>query len=594
MNKRCIAVKAMLLGIPIQYNKHEDWLRLCGPIGNDTELVVFEEIDEIADWAFADNINLNEIQFSSKLKMIGHCAFLNCKNVKKLSMKTENGEIIYFDDVNIFIKQFKGIVESGAFENCFGNSILVNVDSENEEKTHLKFENALCPAPFYKKRDEEIFVKILSDNDDGKLHISLINYEMILYDMQYFNLEHQENEKIYYRPYFYEFLTERKDGIFSEFVTKHLDMWMIGKVVSYEDNNSYEHSLKGEVLFSASPIRFEKMQLVIQDAMAPTQVTDKIKKVYELTNAYKVQSGNKMAVLDPIIKSIIDGANPDLIKVFNVGQAACNYIYFDNMKRVMFDVGYSYKKEDYKDICIKKNRFIFENCKPHLIILSHWDLDHIMGVAYSKDSLFKVNWIAPSMEKLPNRQYSISAARLAKYLCWKKKLYLIDEGLNGENIFYSGSFQIWKGEGKGNTDKLKSKGKVVSVKGVEIKGLNKANNIGLIITLKNNNNEMLLPGDCEYLMIPSKIYSHNTRYDTMIVPHHGSSMALIRPRRHPKVKGRKENVIISAGYNTYKPRHPWEGQIKFLKRLKYNVYQTSNDCKNGYLIKIDLKSNNIL
>lgn len=278
MNKKHLAVKAKLLGIPIQYDEDEDWLILCGPIGNSTELVVFEEIDEIADWAFADNINLNEIQISSKLKRIGHCAFINCKNIKKISMKVETGEVIYFDDLNKFIKQFKGIVESGAFENCFGKSILVNVDSEKEESTHLEFEKALCPAPFYKNRDEEIFVKILSDNDDGKLHISLINYEMILYDMQYLNLENQENEKFYYRPYFYEFLAERKENIFSEFVTNHLNMWMIGQVISSEYINSNDHILKGEVLFSASPIRFENMQLVILDRLAPIEVRDNIKK----------------------------------------------------------------------------------------------------------------------------------------------------------------------------------------------------------------------------------------------------------------------------------------------------------------------------
>lgn len=310
-------------------------------------------------------------------------------------------------------------------------------------------------------------------------------------------------------------------------------------------------------------------------------------------NAFNVNLGNKGTVLDPVINKVIRGTNPDLIKIYNVGQAACNYIYLDNNKKVMFDVGYSYRKEDYENTFINNNKFIFKHCKPDLIILSHWDLDHIMGVAYSKNSLFQVNWIAPSMLQLPEGQYSVSAARLAKYLCWKRKLYIIDEDLNGQDVFNSSSFQIWKGKGHGNTNKLRRNGRIVSINGIEIKGLNKANNVGLILKLTKNNNDMLLPGDCEYQMLPSLLYNHRIRYDNIIVPHHASNMPLLRPRRRSKIKGLKDKAFISAGHNSYSPKHPWIEHIKFLKRIKYNVYQTSCDCKNGYFIGIDLDTNSI-
>lgn len=593
MKKEAKLAVANLLGYFIEYDKIEDYARLCGCTCNVTKLVVIEEIDEIDDWAFSYNMNLEEIHLNYTLRKIGHCAFLNCKNLKRLSFKDETGKMTYFDDFNKFYNEFNGIIEPGAFENCFGNSILVNIDSKNEKKTHLEFEKALSPSPFYENQDEEIFVKILSDDNDGRLHFSLINYQMIVYDLQYFDRENQNNKNAYYRPYFYEFLTESKEKKDND-VFKYLGMWMIGKLINSKNINSYEHSFTGEVLFSASPFRFENMQLVILDRLAPAIVAEKIKQIYELSHANRVNLENKTHVLEPIIKEVVYGANADTIKVYNVGQAMCNYIYLNNLRRVMFDVGYSYRKEDYKDIYINKNKFVFENCKPHLIILSHWDLDHILGVAYSKESMFKVNWIAPSMEKLPSSQYSISAARLAKYLAWKNILYLIDEELNGKNIFCLDSFQIWKGEGKQNTSRLNKSGNIISVNGVKIKGLNKANNIGLIIKLKTNNNSILLPGDCEYQMIPKEIYSHSVRYENMIIPHHGSNMALIRCRRIPKIKGRKDNAIISSGYNTYTPRHPWEVHAKFLNRLKYNIYKTSCDCKNGYLIKIDLENNNIL
>lgn len=590
MNKILIA---RLLGYDITYDEIEDCVQLYGYIDNLESLLVIDIIDEIGDWAFAGNVNLVEIIISYKLKKIGHCAFLNCKNLKKISYKDENGKVTDFDDLDEFYSVFSGEVKSGAFENCFGSSILVNKNIGDKDDIQIQFEKALNPFPSEKDQNKEVFLKILSNNDDGMLHISLINYQMIIYDLQYFDVEALNNEGIYYRPYFYEFFISIKEIKYSEYVLNHLDTWLVGSLSYSENVKSSENIFVGEVFFSASPFSFRNIKLVILDKSAPTEVIGQIKKIYELKNANKVNQGNKTCLLKPIVKSIVDGANATTIKVYNVGQAACNYIYLDNNKRIMFDIGYSYRKKDYTDIYIHKNKFVFENCKPYLIILSHWDLDHILGVAYSKDVIFEVPWIAPSMENLQNGQYSVSAARLAKYLSWKNKLYLIEEDLNGENVFDSDSFQIWKGKGKDNAKRLKKNGKIVTVNGIEISGLNKANNIGLIIRLKTNNNTMLLPGDCEYEMMPKKVYNHSIRYENMIIPHHGSRMALIRCKRKTKIRGKKGNAIISAGYNTYKPEHPWKIHIKFLKRLRYDIHKTSRDCKRGYLIKVDLRTNTI-
>lgn len=580
--------KLIVLGYRIEYDENKNSWILYGASKNKKVIYVPDGIDEIADWAFANNDSLTEIRVSRNLKRIGHCAFLNCKNVKSLSIMTDNENTNNYDNVDDFIKKFDGVVESGAFENCYGNSILVKRESVNDEEAHLRFEAALAPYPFYDDCDKTIFFKILSGDEDGKLHISLINYGMMLYDMQYFNMENHEDEKHYYRPFFYEFITDQNETQFSEFVKKHLDRWMVGKVMSCKENTTYEYSFDGEVIFSASPIKYERMKLVILDRLASKEVCDSLKKTYELTNAINVNSQNKQTDLNPILDPILDKTEPEYIKIYNVGQAACNYIYFNNKKKVMFDVGYGYRKDD--DIKIK---YLFSQCKPDLVILSHWDLDHILGVAYSKNSLFQVNWIAPSMQDLYEGQYSISATRLAKYLCWKRKLFLVEEELNGKEVYNSGSFQMWKGAGEENTKKSKKNGRIVLIKGVEISGLNKANNVGLIIKLTNNSNNMLLPGDCEYQMLPSKIYSRNIRYDNIVVPHHASKMLLLRLRRHSKSKDLKDKAFISAGSNCYKPEHPWTEHIKYLKRIKYNVYKTSCDCTNGYYIKIDLATNSI-
>lgn len=585
------AKRKLLCGYDIAYDEKMDYAYLTKCSSEVKILNHTEEIDEIGQWACADNTNLEEIHISSSVKKIGQCAFFNCKNLKKICLEDARGEIKEFTRAEEFCREFQGIIGDNAFENCFGNNILVKMDNMSEETMHSEFEEALSPYPFFTENEEVVFAKILSSSDEGEIHISLINLRMLLYDLQYFAGENNENT--YYRPYFYEFYISDEENKYSKVIDEHLkeDGWRIAKITEDADSKIGEYAFDGTVFFSASPFRYKKKTLVIQDKMAPKEVCDRIKKVYELTKTQSITIKNRNACLTPLLKKVLNHAYASRIKVYNVGQAACNYIYLSNGKKIMFDIGYSNKEKDLSDLYIKKNQFIFQHCKPDLIILSHWDLDHILGVAYAKNNVYNVPWIVPSMQNLPKGQYTVSAARLAKYLAWKKKLYLIDDQFNGKDVFQTDAFQIWKGIGKDRTSNCC--GKTVIVNGVEIKGLNKANNSGLIICLKTNHHTMLLPGDCEYQMLPMAIYSHNARYSNIIVPHHGSKMPLIRCKRKSIVQGTKDNAIISAGDNIYNPKHPWEVHENFLKRLKYNVWKTSTDCKNRYVITVDLEKNTI-
>lgn len=580
-----------------------EWLCLNTAAINQ-EIIDITNFDEIGDFALANCDKLIQINIGYDLKRIGHGAFFGCSSLKKIIFKGKEYKIIPAKGIkkeidsskglDVFIKQFEseqGEIGIGAFENCSGQSILVPKENKIEEELHNEFVKKILPESLRKNENEDILIKICEGDGEGHFNISLLNYNMLIYDMRYFNLNKNKDEgedkgedkKYYYRPYFYEFTISENCNVLNKVDKSLIGEWMIGRFkepdeTSENETRSNKYALLGDVIFSASPIKFERKKLEILDKSVPVKVKDAIKKTYELSYAKRVNKNNKKSVLYPIVNEIIKNATPKSVNIYKVGQANCNYIYFDNYKRIMFDVGYTYIKEnsDNPKISIAQPP---SRCRPHLVILSHWDLDHILGVVLCEKTIFDINWIAPDMEKLPNYQYSVSASRLAKYLCWKNILFLIDEDLKGENVFYSESFQIWKGLGdKGNNNDCGNIYNNVTKK------LNKANNFGLIITLNNNNNQVLLSGDCEYQMLPCEIYNRNIRYKYMLVPHHGSKMKLICPKLKSSIND-DHYAFISYGYNHY--GHYDKEHKTFLENMGYNVKTTEESAK-GYKICLNL------
>lgn len=432
------------------------------------------------------------------------------------------------------------------------------------KKDHKFFLNKIKPYPFCDDGNKNVYIKIINvpmfDKDflkdinqeekgDEIVHISLINEDMLNYDELFFQ---GENKKAYYRPYFYEFYAFSRDidEKILTFLKINQGRWMRGKFNNEKQSNENEYSIFGDVFFSASPFQVKSRFLIITDEEAPDEIKTKILKTYDTSYARVRPGSTKHREMRRFLRNIVK-SNDFFTRIFNVGQGNCIYIKTSENKRILFDIGYNKNpnSSDWYDYYIIKSKRSIMRLKPHLNILSHWDMDHIIGVTFAQKNMFEHPWIGPNLNELSN--LTVSAARLAKYLDWKNQLFLVDDKFLGRLVYCGPSFRLWRGEGHSYS-------------------LSKANNFGLIIELLGKK-RMLLPGDCEYRMLPSRLRFSFNRYNYLIVPHHCSAMKLLA--LSPKSDD-IDYAIISAGDNSYKPKHPADEHIIHLRNGNYNIVQT--------------------
>lgn len=323
-----------------------------------------------------------------------------------------------------------------------------------------------------------------------------------------------DTEIFMYRPYFFEFTVdlnklkseEKKILTDDDVVGKWIEASFVPMNHTIKENM---HAFPGTVLSSASPIKTDRRTLIIQDKnikQIPADINRCIRVQYDTSKAIKT--------IDEI-KIVLDRqfANPEpsdyKVRIYNVGDGNYIYIHSDNGRRVLFDIGhncnpYSY---DWRDPIIRRSKDAIKKMKPHITIISHWDLDHIIGVVFAKQWIFRHPWIAPNLNVLPEGQVSIGALRVAKYLELYNQLFLVDNKDRNKLIYSTSNFKVWCGKGK--------------VKG---KSLTETNNAGLIIEIKNKDVLTLLTGDCEYLALADGLNFSKKRYNHLVIPHHCSKM----------------------------------------------------------------------
>lgn len=221
---------------------------------------------------------------------------------------------------------------------------------------------------------------------------------------------------------------------------------------------------------------------------------------------------------------------------------------------------------------VKNIKSVVGNSLPNAIILSHWDVDHILAVGYLDSSIIfnrKFIWLAPDLSLVPLAEISHSAYRLCLYLAIKAKLCLIQQA--GAMVCNSGdgNFELWQGKGKrGHSTTSNNIGLIIKLKGLSHQNIH---SISRPLYRKYRDCKILLSGDCEYEQMPSGIV--NEQYSLLVAPHHGSNLIM------PNFKAELDEgqCIISVGKNTF--GHPGGKHIIELSKKEFKEFLPTNGRK---------------
>jgi len=239
---------------------------------------------------------------------------------------------------------------------------------------------------------------------------------------------------------------------------------------------------------------------------------------------------------------------PDTFRNLSILVLTSVPLYFEPIQIIKKHLVYnSYIEENFEKI---------KKADPSWIILSHWDIDHILGLSEldspQKQIYDNVHWIVPNLCQL-KKNMSLSAARVFCYILTKNKVLAVDSGCDESIIPICEKQKImlplYVGKGKKNKSTLE-------------------NNIGIVMEIKcldnNKKNCCLFPGDCEYELIPE--FWRNEKYDLLVASHHGSSKSLpceLDP-------GNEGWAILSVGKNSY--GHPTQEHIDALLNRGFTVH----------------------
>lgn len=421
---------------------------------------------------------------------------------------------------------------------------------EKYDEEHLEKYN---PFPFRKNAkyadNDRVYGQIYleeivywGEKDGGKIKISasLVNKQML--DMEYETRESEDTPL-----FFYEFRGEMTFNSELEMIKRGFvyypeslksDFYIV-RIIDLEtsDENIKEAmreqhqriAFEGEITFSASPVLSHRVIIVIEDS-----VEKKDKEAFKkLNDTYKVWDNNikekcvydKKKILSELDRLFDNNVKSYETRIYNVGQANCCYCDLTT-KNIFFDIGVTRSSDDIQTSTVQSAVKEISMLDVDAVILSHWDLDHILGVCYNRNCLNKKIWIVPDFEKMYSKP-RISIKRVCNYLIknGKSKLLMVDTSEKNKLLFEScnKAVTIYMGELKASY------------------GVNKMNNGGLLLKLENKKN-ILLPGDCENQVIPKAAVVN--QYDNVLVPHHGAVMSA--PTLCGK-KGKKNTAYISCG-----------------------------------------------
>lgn len=354
--------------------------------------------------------------------------------------------------------------------------------------------------------------------------------------------------------------------------------WLTGKIISPKESNNSDDKkfeIKGHIIFAASPVSEKEATFLLDEKTAANNVeTDESKEFFD----YVGDCDNKSCYAT---KTVADKNITLPIKSicwYNIGQGNCVMLNGGNNERIFFDVGLTRYNLERKQDEVAKNIEELKDQVPDVIILSHWDTDHILGLSLWNDDVYKKYWIVPDIFSLwfkldknrnnkiqerKTKQVSSYAFRVFMKLvkCKSSKIYIINEEETKKCIYKEDQtndalgIEIWTGCRKSS-----------GAKNNHI--INRANNFGLIMTVNGHYKDAILCGDCDYDIIPDELKER--KYDCVNVSHHGSKMSKFPFSPPDNTRG---VAIVSYGiFNTF--GHPDRFKLTEISDKGYQIITT--------------------
>lgn len=285
------------------------------------------------------------------------------------------------------------------------------------------------------------------------------------------------------------------DGIWIKFTTK-------------QNKNSNLHVSYLGLQLNNAGIDVENITLINNLKSEEKEKFNKLKKSLKLSNFAKIAKNQDFERVLELSKQFSS------VAVYNVGQGNLNAMCdSDNAPLVYYDMGGGFgpNANTYPTtlrICTSYNP---------IVILSHWDLDHI-ETALRNNQSHSLTWYVP--DQLLGLTHFILAYRIHQ----TGSIFIINSSQN------TAHFSIIKSTGKGK------------------------NNSGLAILINRRNYKVLLPGDANYrfLNLP-----HEIILDGLVATHHGSHKGLTYYRKNMIPLAKKINMLaFSYGHGNTHSHNP--------------------------------------
>ena len=568
----------------------------------------------------------NDINSVYMLLMQLYDIFTNCKDkpLEQLDMQLEKicveamNNIFINEKYELFHEYLRYIEKLGRPE-FFTHHEVCDKMFENVFQGKSK---VFIQMPDLREREFSEYDKYTDNQKSILLQCSLLTLPMLHYDRMMLSAIPNNRDDYGYRPYFFSFIAEINRNEFQRLQDIQNQISSNNKVKDedsyfwtectfvpderFDSNSGYSrnNSLNNLSYYdTGDSLHFRLngyvIQSISQDSTLDKQVNQNARPVKTIKKPLYILSGTGISLDDIklivdtyeipkacekddkfnwLIKDKIGNRMVSYVDVYRIGNGNCVFVKIeDNDEGFFYDIGFNCKQrlreiEDGRtDNYFQIIQEIVKN-KPSFFILSHWDLDHILGISAANENYFTVDWFAPDCYDA-----CIEAKRLAKYLDVKNHLFRVkrkDSLKNGRLIGAPikiknsknqiiGQYKLYMGE-KSGCDSSYSNCEGIVIEYTDFKS--------------GEEKVFLMMGDVNYASFDKARVNAgepkiaDSQIDYLIVPHHGSQHTAYKSLIKNKAIHKGKLAVICCT-NDYKINRPNKDHLKKLKK-RFKVVTT--------------------